>query len=543
MADQLIGMKVNIGADSSKFRKGLTDAQKGMATFKDEAGSAFDSFASAFGVNMSALRDSVGSFKSAILGLTKASTTSAAGAGVLSKALRVLKVAMISTGIGALIVALGSLVAYFTKTERGADKLALVMAGFKAVIDVLIDRFSKFGEGVFYIFTGKFKQGWDALKTSVSGIGKEMVSEVKTAVSLEKALDDLYDRETALKEIQAKRNLEVAKLRQQSENQSISETKRAEMLRQAMALEKKTLEENLEIQREKARIETEKVGMSESMAEDERGAAEERAKLAQMEADMINSTRRLYTKEQGLSAKAAKDVADATDEQTKSYRELREEEQKLFDQQIALRKQMIAPIQQQRYSSADTTSLAPMTFMSDETREGLYTQLDEMKGVVIDISSEINNAMNGMAVGFGEAIGNMISGAEGFNNIGAAIVGPLADMAITVGKIAIGAGIAVLGIKKAFESINPFAAIAAGIALVALGTAVKGALANAAKGSSTASASVSGGSYVGNGFMTDTNAYKSKDPLQVQVIGETVIRNKDIYIAFKTAENNRKINT
>ena len=543
MADQLIGMKVNIGADSSKFRKGLTDAQKGMATFKDEAGSAFDSFASAFGVNMGALRDSVGSFKSAILGLTKASTTSAAGAGILTKALRVLKVAMISTGIGALIVALGSLVAYFTKTERGADKLALVMSGFKAVIDVLIDRLSKFGEGVFYIFTGKFKQGWDSLKSSFSGIGKEMVSEVKTAVSLEKALDDLYDRETALKEIQAKRNLEVAKLRQQSENQSISETKRAEMLRQAIALEKKTLEENLEIQREKARIETEKVNMSESMAEDERGAAEERAKLAQMEADMINSTRRLYTKEQGLSAKAAKDVADATDEQIKSYRELREEEQKLFDQQIALRKQMIAPIQQQRYSSADTTTLAPMTFMSDETREGLYTQLDEMKGVVIDISSEINNAMNGMALGFGEAIGNMISGAEGFNNIGQAIVGPLADMAITVGKIAIGAGIAVLGIKKAFESINPFAAIAAGIALVALGTAVKGALANAAKGSSTASASVSGGSYDARGFGATTTAFAKTQPIKVEVIGETSIKNKDIYIAFKNAESARRINT
>ena len=45
--------------------------------------------------------------------------------------------------------------------------------------------------------------------------------------------------------------------------------------------------------------------MSESMAE-ERRAAEERAKLAQMEADMINSTRRMYTKEQGLSAAAAR---------------------------------------------------------------------------------------------------------------------------------------------------------------------------------------------------------------------------------------------
>ena len=184
--------------------------------------------------------DSVGLFKSAILGLTKASTTSAAGAGILTKALRVLKVAMISTGIGALIVALGSLVAYFTKTERGAINCPC-MQGSRLVIDVLltVSNLEKVFSTFFFYGVSSNKGGMLLGFLPSSGIGKEMVSEVKTAVSLEKALDDLYDRETALKEIQAKRNLEVAKLRQQSENQSISETKRAEMLRQAMALEKK----------------------------------------------------------------------------------------------------------------------------------------------------------------------------------------------------------------------------------------------------------------------------------------------------------------
>lgn len=363
--ETLVGMKVRIGADASNFRKGMTEAEKGMKTFKSEAGGAFDSFASAFGINMNALRDSVGSFKSAILGLGSAATTSAAGAGVLTKAMQFLKVALISTGIGALIVALGSLVAYFTKTERGADNLAKVLAGFKAIFNVLIDRLSAFGEGIFYIFTGKFREGWQSLSKSVKGIGKEMYNETKQAVGLEVALDDLYDKETALKEVQAERNLTIAKLRREAENQALSEGKRAEMLRQAMELEKKTLQENLEIQREKARIETESVGMSESMASDERRAAEERAKLAQMEADMINSTRRLYTKEQGLSAAAAKEVASANEDQAQSYRELRDAEKQLFDQQIALRKEMLLPIQQQTYKAADTSTLAPMTGLSD----------------------------------------------------------------------------------------------------------------------------------------------------------------------------------
>ena len=50
---------------------------------------------------------------------------------------------------------------------------------------------------------------------------------------------------------------------------------------------------------------------------------------------------------------------------------------------------------------------------------------------------------------------------------------PLADALITIGKMAIQAGITALGIKAALESLQGPLAIAAGIALVALGTFVK----------------------------------------------------------------------
>lgn len=55
------------------------------------------------------------------------SAASAIGQG--TNALKIFKIALISTGIGALIVAVGSLIAFFTKTERGAEKLERVMAG------------------------------------------------------------------------------------------------------------------------------------------------------------------------------------------------------------------------------------------------------------------------------------------------------------------------------------------------------------------------------------------------------------------------------
>ena len=59
-----------------------------------------------------------------------------------------LKLAVISTGIGALLVAITSVVAYFEKTERGAQKLRVIMAVLGAVMDTVIDVAIKLGEAL-----------------------------------------------------------------------------------------------------------------------------------------------------------------------------------------------------------------------------------------------------------------------------------------------------------------------------------------------------------------------------------------------------------
>jgi len=55
------------------------------------------------------------------------------------------------------------------------------------------------------------------------------------------------------------------------------------------------------------------------------------------------------------------------------------------------------------------------------------------------------------------------------------------NVAIRLGRLAISIGLAVEGIKKALTSLNPAAALAAGIALIALGTIAKSAAANIAE--------------------------------------------------------------
>lgn len=78
-------------------------------------------------------------------------TTAATEAG--SVAMGIFKVALASTGIGLLIIALGSLIAYFTSTNEGAKKLQVVFAEFGAIIETLLKQLAPLGKAIYDTFT------------------------------------------------------------------------------------------------------------------------------------------------------------------------------------------------------------------------------------------------------------------------------------------------------------------------------------------------------------------------------------------------------
>lgn len=67
--------------------------------------------------------------------------------------LKSFKVALASTGIGLLVVAVGSLVAYFTKTQKGAELLEIATAAIGVVFSKITDLASTLGEKIFGVFT------------------------------------------------------------------------------------------------------------------------------------------------------------------------------------------------------------------------------------------------------------------------------------------------------------------------------------------------------------------------------------------------------
>ncbi|MCB0585513.1 MAG: hypothetical protein KDD06_09350, partial [Phaeodactylibacter sp.] len=89
--------------------------------------------------------------------VSNALRASAAAVNANTKAMKFFKIALAATGIGAIVLVLGSLVAMLTRTQKGVDWLNRIMAGFKAVADVFIDRLSAIGEMLREDFTGTLK--------------------------------------------------------------------------------------------------------------------------------------------------------------------------------------------------------------------------------------------------------------------------------------------------------------------------------------------------------------------------------------------------
>lgn len=96
------------------------------------------------------------------------------------------------------------------------------------------------------------------------------------------------------------------------------------------------------------------------------------------------------------------------------------------------------------------------------------------KALTIDLKQLIDGTLSDIAVGFGEQLGKALSGAK--FEIKALLL-PLADAIIQFGKMAIQAGITALAIKKALTLAQAPLAIAAGIALIAIGSAIKNGIA------------------------------------------------------------------
>lgn len=151
-------------------------------------------------------------------------------------------------------------------------------------------------------------------------------------------------------------------------------------------------------------------------------------------------------------------------------------------------------------------------------------QIEALNGMLEN--SIISATQNGM-----QALTDMMFGLEGadMKQVMAAFLSPFADTLKQMGSMIMAEGIAMEAFKKSFT--NPYAAIAAGAALIAIGSAVSSGL-QALTANPTGGAGTSA-SYGGNSYGSGTENYEST--LNIEVTGK--ISGSDILIAGRKQQS------
>jgi hypothetical protein len=583
MSNVITNLRVRFGADTKQFKEGTNEADKSLQNFTKSGTGLMDKFAKMFGVNISGITTSLSEANQGLSGMSRGLNQAAKSSGILTAALKVLKIAFAATGIGLLVGALGSLAAYFTRNQEGADKLARVMASLKAVFAVITDTaaslgraivkaFSEpketikslwefiqrqfvnriaaipklieaawnitkgiftggtreaaaeFGDAMLQMTTGMDKAERSKAADSVRDLGRQMRDAARAAGDLTRQLQQLRDEENRLIEVQAARRAEIAELRLTAREDDRDIRERAEAQKRAMDMTKAIYQDEIRLAKERARILEEQMELSDNMAENDRELAEARAELNRLTASMNGELRTMQTYYNGLNKQLEQTIA--------LEQQLAADRKKQSDVGFAT----VSPIGPGALATEET-GLAPMRALEDRANQ-IKSMNEGIGQSYIDMSDVINGAMQDAAIGLGAGLGDMMATGEGFKGFGQMVGGVFADMAITVGKIAIGTGSAVEAVKKSLTALGGFGAIAAGVALIAIGTAAKSAMASAASGggggtfSRPMSFDSTGSQQIGSGV-------SRVEPIRVEVTGEFRQRGPDL-VAVVGKENDRR---
>tara|TARA_R110002049_G_scaffold309180_1_gene518133 strand:- start:19688 stop:22231 length:2544 start_codon:yes stop_codon:yes gene_type:complete len=149
----------------------------------------------------------LGQIKGGLIAQKTALQGATAGTTGLSKASKLLRIALISTGIGAIVVALGTLIAAFQSTQAGSDAvsraLAPIKGAFQGIIgviqDISLNIFSQLGDR-FTIVSGKILNGIDLIRIGWNKISGDTEEVDMLQARLVERTKEIAEAQTSLNE-------------------------------------------------------------------------------------------------------------------------------------------------------------------------------------------------------------------------------------------------------------------------------------------------------------------------------------------------------
>jgi hypothetical protein len=520
MGTVISNLKAHFGVDTTDFKAGLKDGEKAMSDFKGAAGGEIDEFARMFGVNMTGVNNAIGTASKALNYLSETFKVARTGANILALGFDLLKKAALASGIGALLVVLGSLIAYFSETERGSKKLASGMAEVKAAGKVLLEHLGNLGEGLMSLFSGDVINGFSQIKESFIGIGKEMKAATEEAKMLAQSTYDLNYMTMHYNDMVSEENILLSQYRFTAKDSTLSATERLKALENAAKIEHKIIKDGLDLDAEK----------------------------------LLNAQMALQTDKKSMDLKKALSAAyDAYNnkiaEEIDYDRTLEREKGKLIG--LASDEANAKAMEKLRLATVtpDYALLEPIQFpvLNTQVLDTTTLALNKIKVTVKDLSvsikGELMKSFEELGANLGTFFEELGQGDASLKSFGNMMVTTMAELAVNIGKIIISMALAKGLLEKAIviPGAWPFA-LAAGIALVALGSALKGSLSSTSAGSG-GSASVSGSTSGSNGLTYDMRSVAQAQTVNVKVTGTLEGSGSTLRAVIKNEESRLKLTT
>ena len=355
-----LNLKTLFTADTTGIKKGASDAKNAIKDFDNAASSAMNDVLEGFGAGFGKIGSYLSAFQGGLLKVTQGFGSATSAAGGLTKAMGVLKTALVASGIGVLIAALGSVYSYFTKTQEGSDQLAVSMSRLKQVWRSLGDTASAVGQAIMEKAFG-VKNEYQSFM--------EMWLKIKDAFS-SKRFDNSEEYE--------KKRIEYEQLQiQYTKELSNLQIQLAEKRREAEDKTKYSAKERLDILEEVLKLE-------DSIIDRRKKLAQEELELKRMENDMSNSTRKDLLAEAELEAKVNQIEAERAmfqKEQVAKRNEInnaaRKEQQEYANMITALSdiQQLTAKIKETEDQKLEA---AKLTYSQDAVNKSLQEEINEL---------------------------------------------------------------------------------------------------------------------------------------------------------------------
>lgn len=173
-----------------------------------------------------------------------------------TNAAKIFKVALASTGIGAIIILVATLASYLSSFDPLIDTIEQLFSGFKAGIDAVGRIITGFITNIKSVgdLVGKLGNFFAHPIDSIKSFGREVANAAKAAAQLKAAQQDLADQQSIQEVVNARAEQQIKQLILQARNRTISDKERQSLLKQASELETKTFNQRTKLIDEDNRI-------------------------------------------------------------------------------------------------------------------------------------------------------------------------------------------------------------------------------------------------------------------------------------------------